>query len=62
MILLEALVISGVAGYVGLLGVAMAAIAVLVVSGTLAGLFPGMLAARVKPALVLRDEQEELEL
>jgi putative ABC transport system permease protein len=86
MIVLEALVISGVAGYAGLLGgvviiegvatimeqfgmnseffadpeidfgVAMSAIAVLVVSGTLAGLFPGMMAARVNPVLALRDE------
>ena len=86
MIVLEALVISGVAGYVGLVsgvlliegvallmeqvgaqsefftnpeidfGVAISAIAVLIVSGTLAGLFPGLMAARVNPVLALRDE------
>ncbi len=86
MIVLEALAISGVAGYAGLLtgvlviegvatvmqqfgmnsqffadpeidfGVAMSAIVVLVVTGTLAGLFPGMMAARVNPVYALRDE------
>ena len=86
MIVLEALAISGFAGYLGLVagvgliegvaavmaqfgmdsdffsnpeidfGVAMSAIAVLVFSGMLAGLFPGVMAARVNPVLALRDE------
>ena len=86
MIILEALVISGVAGYLGLVSgvlliegvalameqlgaqsdffanpeidfeVAISAIAVLVFSGILAGLFPGLIAARVSPVLALRDE------
>ena len=86
MIVLEALVISGFAGYLGLVagvgliegvaammsqfgmesdffanpeidfGVAMSAIAVLIFSGMLAGLFPGVIAARVNPVLALRDE------
>jgi putative ABC transport system permease protein len=86
MIVLEALVISGVAGYLGLVSgvlliegislamdqlgaqseffanpeidfdVAISAIAVLVLSGSLAGLFPGLIAARVNPVLALRDE------
>ncbi len=86
MIILEALVISGVAGYLGLVsgvaliegvalvmqqfnmqsdffanpeidfGVAISAIVVLVVSGAAAGLFPGIMAARVNPVLALRDE------
>jgi putative ABC transport system permease protein len=86
MIVLEALVIAGVAGYLGLVGgvlliegvgaameqmgarseffvnpeidfqVAVSAIVVLVVSGALAGLFPGVKAARVNPVLALRDE------
>jgi putative ABC transport system permease protein len=86
MIVLEALVISSVAGYLGLVsgvaliegvalmmekfgmqndffanpeidfGVAISAIGVLVVSGILAGLFPGMMAARVNPVLALRDD------
>jgi len=86
MIVLEALAISGFAGYMGLLagvgliegvaammqqfgmesdffsnpeidfGVAISAIAVLVFSGILAGLFPGVMAARVNPVLALRDE------
>jgi len=86
MIILEALVISGVAGYVGLVsgvaliegiallmqkfdmhsdffanpeidfGVAVSAIAVLVLSGIAAGLFPGIMAARVNPVLALRDD------
>lgn len=86
MIVLEALAISSVAGYVGLVsgvaliegialmmeqfgmqndfftnpeidfGVAISAIAVLVVSGILAGLFPGIMAARINPVLALRDE------
>jgi putative ABC transport system permease protein len=86
MITLEALVISGIAGYVGLVsgvaliegialmmeqfgmqsdffanpeidfGVAVSAIVVLVVSGALAGLFPGMVAARVSPVQALHDE------
>lgn len=37
-------------------GVAMSAIGVLVVSGILAGLFPGIMAARVNPVLALRDD------
>ena len=86
MIVLEASVISGVAGYLGLLAgvaliegvalmmenfgmeseffsnpeidfrVAISAILVLVVSGILAGLFPGIMAARVNPVVALRDE------
>jgi putative ABC transport system permease protein len=86
MIVLEASVIAGVAGYAGLVGgvaliegvalameqfgmesdffanpeidfrVAVSAISVLVVSGVLAGLFPGIRAARVNPVLALRDE------
>jgi putative ABC transport system permease protein len=36
--------------------VAVSAIVVLVVSGALAGLFPGVKAARVNPVLALRDE------
>lgn len=86
MIVLEALVISGVAGYLGLVagvgliegvalvmeqfgmesdffanpeidfGVAISAIGVLVISGILAGLIPGLMAARVNPVLALRDE------
>jgi len=86
MIVLEALVISGVAGYLGLVSgvlliegislamdqlgaqseffanpeidfdVAISAIAALVLSGSLAGLFPGLIAARVNPVLALRDE------
>ena len=86
MIVLEALAISSVAGYLGLVsgvaliegialmmeqfgmqnefftnpeidfGVAISAIAVLVVAGILAGLFPGIIAARINPVLALRDE------
>ena len=86
MIVLEALVISGVAGYLGLVlgvgliegvalmmeqfgmqndfftnpeidfGVAISAIGVLVISGILAGLFPGIVAARIHPVVALRDE------
>jgi putative ABC transport system permease protein len=86
MIILEALVISGVAGYLGLVSgvaliegvalvmqklgiqsdffanpeidfaVAVSAIVVLVFSGVAAGLFPGIMAARVNPVLALRDE------
>jgi putative ABC transport system permease protein len=86
MIVLEASVIAGVAGYAGLVSgvaliegialameqfgmesdffanpeidfrVAVSAISVLVVSGVLAGLFPGIRAARVNPVLALRDE------
>jgi len=86
MIILEALVISGVAGYLGLVsgvaliegvalvmqqfgmqsdffsnpeidfGVAVSAIAVLILSGAAAGLFPGIMAARVNPVLALRDD------
>lgn len=86
MIVLEALVISSVAGYLGLVGgvaliegvafmieqfgmqsdfftnpeidfgVAISAIAVLVVSGIMAGLFPGIVAARISPVVALRDE------
>lgn len=86
MIILEALAISGVAGYLGLVSgvaliegvalmmqnfgmqsdffanpeidfrVAISAIAVLIVSGAAAGLFPGIMAARVNPVLALRDE------
>ena len=86
MIILEALVISGVAGYLGLVGgvlliegiamtmqqlgvqseffanpeidfgVAVSAVAVLVASGVVAGLFPGLMAARINPVLALRDE------
>lgn len=86
MIVLEALVISSVAGYLGLVsgvaltegvafvieqfgmqsdfftnpeidfGVAISAIAVLVFSGILAGLFPGIVAARISPVVALRDE------
>lgn len=86
MIVLEALAISSVAGYLGLVsgvaliegialmmeqfgmqsefftnpeidfGVAVSAIAVLVISGILAGLFPGIIAARINPVLALRDE------
>lgn len=86
MIVLEALVISGVAGYAGLLAgvliiegvsammdrfgmnsdffanpeidfnVAMSAIIVLALSGIFAGLFPGLIAARVNPVTALRDE------
>ncbi|MDH3615230.1 MAG: ABC transporter permease [Gammaproteobacteria bacterium] len=37
-------------------GVAMSAIGVLMVSGSLAGLFPGIMAARVNPVVALRDE------
>jgi putative ABC transport system permease protein len=37
-------------------GVAISAIAVLVFSGILAGLFPGLMAARVNPVSALRDE------
>jgi putative ABC transport system permease protein len=86
MIVLEASVIAGIAGYAGLVGgvaliegvalameqfgmqseffanpeidfqVAVSAIAVLVISGVMAGLFPGIKAARVNPVLALRDE------
>jgi putative ABC transport system permease protein len=86
MIVLEALVISGVAGYLGLVsgvaviegialmiekfgmqndfftnpeidfGVAISAIGVLMISGVLAGLIPGIMAARVNPVLALRDD------
>jgi putative ABC transport system permease protein len=86
MIILEALVISSVAGYAGLVsgvfliegvalameqlgaqsdffahpeidfGVAISAIAVLVVSGIFAGFFPGLTAARINPIHALRDE------
>jgi len=86
MIVLEALVISSVAGYLGLVsgvaliegialmmeqfgmqndfftnpeidfGVAISAIIVLVISGILAGLFPGIMAARINPVRALRDE------
>ena len=86
MIILEALAISGVAGYLGLVsgvaliegvalmmqqfgmqsdffanpeidfGVALSAIVVLILSGAAAGLFPGIMAARVNPVLALRDE------
>jgi putative ABC transport system permease protein len=86
MIILEALVISSIAGYLGLVsgvaliegvalamqqlgiqsdffanpeidfGVAISAIIVLVLSGAAAGLFPGIMAARVNPVLALRDE------
>lgn len=86
MIVLEALVISSVAGYLGLVGgvaliegvaimmeqfgmqsdffanpeidfgVALSAISVLVFSGILAGLFPGIVAARISPVVALRDE------
>lgn len=86
MIVLEALVISSVAGYLGLVsgvaliegialmmdrfgmqndfftnpeidfGVAISAIVVLVISGILAGLFPGVMAARINPVRALRDE------
>jgi len=86
MITLEALAISGVAGYLGLVsgvaliegialvmeqfgmqsdffanpeidfGVAISAIAVLVLSGAMAGLFPGIVAARVSPVQALHDE------
>ena len=86
MIVLEALVISSVAGYLGLVsgvaliegialmmdqfgmqndfftnpeidfGVAISAIVVLVISGILAGLFPGIMAARINPVRALRDE------
>jgi putative ABC transport system permease protein len=86
MIVLEALVISSVAGYLGLVGgvaliegvaivmeqfgmqsdffanpeidfgVALSAISVLVFSGILAGLFPGIVAARISPVAALRDE------
>ena len=86
MIILEALVISGVAGYLGLVsgvaliegvalvmqqfgmqsdffanpeidfGVAISAIIVLILSGAAAGLFPGIVAARVNPVLALRDD------
>lgn len=86
MIILEALVISGVAGYVGLVSgvlliegvalameqlgaqseffahpeidfsVAISAIVALVFSGIIAGLFPGLMAARINPIHALRDE------
>ncbi len=86
MIVLEASVIAGVAGYLGLVSgvlvvegvrlgmektgatsqffdnpeidfaTAMIAIAVLLLSGVLAGLFPGLKAARVDPVVALRDE------
>lgn len=86
MIVLEALVISSVAGYLGLVSgvvliegialmmeqlgmqndfftnpeidfdVAISAIGVLVISGILAGLIPGIIAARVNPVLALRDD------
>ncbi len=86
MIVLEALVISSVAGYLGLVfgvgliegvalmmeqfgmqndfftnpeidfGVAISAIAVLVASGILAGLFPGIVAARINPVAALHDD------
>ena len=86
MIVLEALVISSVAGYLGLVSgvaliegialmmeqfgmqndfftnpeidfdVAISAIGVLVISGILAGLIPGIMAARVNPVLALRDD------
>lgn len=86
MIVLEALVISGLSGYFGLLAgvgliegiayaidnfgleseffinpeidfqVALSAILVLLVSGVVAGLIPGVKAARVNPVVALRDE------
>lgn len=86
MIVMEAMVISGVSGYLGLVvGVgliefisyaivnfglqnefflnpeidfqaAFSAIVVLLISGTLAGLIPGIKAARVDPVIALRDE------
>jgi putative ABC transport system permease protein len=86
MIVLEALVISGISGYMGLVvgvasiegiayaidafglhneffanpeidfGAAFSAIAVLLVSGVLAGLIPGIKAANVDPVVALRDE------
>lgn len=86
MIVLEALVITGISGYIGLFmgvgiteGIALAmdqfgmdspffkrpeinfqvaflAITVLLVSGMLAGLFPGLKAARVSPVVALRDD------
>jgi putative ABC transport system permease protein len=86
MIVLEASVLSGLAGYIGLLAgvaliegiaalmqrlqlrseffadpeidfpVAVTAIAVLLLSGVLAGLFPGLKAARVDPVVALQDE------
>ena len=86
MIIQEAMVISGVSGYVGLvMGVALiegigyamknlgmeseffanpkidfqaaiSAIIVLLISGVIAGLIPGIKAAKVNPVLALRDE------
>jgi len=86
MVLLEALVISSIAGYLGLVSgvaliegiallmerfemqndfftnpeidfaVAFSAIGVLMISGGLAGLFPGIVAARINPVLALRDD------
>lgn len=86
MITLEALVITGISGYVGLLlgvvttegiayamaefgmesdffknpeinfSVAVAAIIVLLISGIIAGLFPGIKASKVDPVIALRDE------
>ncbi len=86
MIVQEALVISGVSGYLGLVfgvvlveGIAYAmaefgmqseffvnpeidfkaafsAISVLLISGVIAGLIPGIKAARVDPVIALRDE------
>lgn len=82
MIILEAIFITGIAGYLGLvagvftleavsnaiqdpgifrnpeveLTTAIAATAVLVIAGTLAGLFPALKAASIKPIEALRDE------
>ncbi|MDW3196509.1 MAG: ABC transporter permease [Cytophagales bacterium] len=86
MIVLEALVITGISGYVGLVlgvgiiegiayamdqfgmdnpffkrpeinfDVAFLAIMVLLLSGVLAGLFPGLKAAKVSPVVALRDD------
>jgi putative ABC transport system permease protein len=81
-IMLEALLITGVSGYIGLmagvglleaaktlipptdffrqpevdLGVAISAVVVLVVAGSLAGFFPARQAAKVNPVVALRDE------
>ncbi len=81
LIMLEAIIITTVAGYIGLvsgvfllewlsglgdfpmfknpevdLNIAVAATILLVVAGSLAGLFPAMKAAKVKPIVALRDE------
>lgn len=82
MIIMEAIFITSIAGYLGLvagvftleavsnaiedpgifrnpeveLGTALAATAVLVIAGTLAGLFPALKAASIKPIEALRDE------